>query len=319
MPRSDSLSVGLPICIALLILIGLSSYVLPQSHSEKLQRRSASASSSAGKVAPRGSSAPLKAAPGALSRNSASFESAATANVRLQSNLAWTFGSRPQRGWQIYEPLIAHLIGSSGEPWSRIFATRLAQWQGESGLLANGVLDDKTLLKIISTLQSKRILDRAYPTDDQLVTISASDCYYPERPEELRRVERETYAAYKRMVAAAVADRSLRLDASGGQLAANEKFLKIVSAFRSREYQDQLRKQSPQSGRAGLAVNSPHFTGRALDLYVGGEPVSTKDKNRALQTQTIVYRWLVQNAARFGFQPYFYEPWHWEYVGKRQE
>lgn len=132
-------------------------------------------------------------------------------------------------------------------------------------------------------------------------------------------MERETYKAYKRMVAAAVADRSLRLNASGGHLAASEKFLKIVSAFRSREYQDQLRKQSPQSGRAGLAVNSPHFTGRALDLYVGGEPVSTKDKNRALQTQTLVYRWLVQNAARFGFQPYFYEPWHWEYVEKKLE
>jgi LAS superfamily LD-carboxypeptidase LdcB len=74
-----------------------------------------------------------------------------------------------------------------------------------------------------------------------------------------------------------------------------------------------LRRQSPQSGRAGLAVNSPHFSGRALDLYVGGEPVSTRDDNRALQTKTPVYRWLVKNAARFGFQPYFYEPWHWEY------
>jgi LAS superfamily LD-carboxypeptidase LdcB len=121
------------------------------------------------------------------------------------------------------------------------------------------------------------------------------------------------------MVTAAIADRSLGLNASGGHLAANEQFLKIVSAFRPREYQDQLRKQSPQSGRAGLAINSPHFTGRALDLYVGGEPVSTKDKNRALQTQTLVYRWLVQNAARFGFRPYFYEPWHWEYVEKKQE
>jgi LAS superfamily LD-carboxypeptidase LdcB len=63
-------------------------------------------------------------------------------------------------------------------------------------------------------------------------------------------------------------------------------------------------------------MNSPHFTGRALDIYVGGEPVSTKDDNRAIQTQTKAYRWLVKNAAHFGFRPYFYEPWHWEYVGK---
>ncbi|HZH32789.1 MAG TPA: hypothetical protein VEY11_18625 [Pyrinomonadaceae bacterium] len=25
------------------------------------------------------------------------------------------------------------------------------------------------------------------------------------------------------------------------------------------------------------------------------------------------YRWPVRNAERFGFRPYFYEPWHWEY------
>ena len=86
--------------------------------------------------------------------------------------------------------------------------------------------------------------------------------------------------------------------------------------MRTPEYQAQLRAQSPNSGRAGLAVNSPHFTGRALDLYVGGEPVSTKDENRAIQTQTRAYRWLVKNAGHFGFRPYFYEPWHWEYVGK---
>jgi LAS superfamily LD-carboxypeptidase LdcB len=51
-----------------------------------------------------------------------------------------------------------------------------------------------------------------------------------------------------------------------------------------------------------------------LDLYVGGSPVDTKDSNRAIQVNTPAYRWLVQNAERFGFRPYFYEPWHWEYV-----
>src|SRR5262249_45121831 len=82
----------------------------------------------------------------------------------------------------------------------------------------------------------------------------------------------------------------------------------------SREYQDNLRRQSPNAGSAGLAVNSPHFTGRALDLYVGGSPVDTKDLNRAIQVNTPAYRWLVRNAERFGFRPYFCEPWHWEYV-----
>jgi LAS superfamily LD-carboxypeptidase LdcB len=118
------------------------------------------------------------------------------------------------------------------------------------------------------------------------------------------------------MVAAATAE----LKASGdAEVSSNDKFFRIVSAFRSQEYQNLLKKQSPNSGRAGLAMHSPHLTGRALDLYVGGEPVNTKDENRAIQTQTAAYRWLVKNAARFGFRPYFYEPWHWEYVGVRND
>jgi len=156
--------------------------------------------------------------------------------------------------------------------------------------------------------------DRSVASADQLLTAPLADFYDPTRAEELRQVERRTYAAYKRLVAAAVADRSLGLAHKGRELAAAEKYLKIISAFRSREYQDKLRRESPNSGSAGLAVNSPHFTGRALDLYVGGEPVDTRDSNRALQVQTPVYRWLVRNAERFGFRPYCYEPWHWEYV-----
>jgi LAS superfamily LD-carboxypeptidase LdcB len=171
---------------------------------------------------------------------------------------------------------------------------------------------------MISRWQGARLKDRAYPHADALVTAVASDFYDPTRPDELRQVERETYAAYKRMVAAAAADPSLHLArGADGQLTPSEKYLKIISAFRSREYQEQLRRQSPHSGRAGLAVNSPHFTGRALDLYVGGEPVETKDSNRAVQVQTRVYQWLIRNAERFGFRPYFYEPWHWEYVNNR--
>ena len=108
------------------------------------------------------------------------------------------------------------------------------------------------------------------------------------------------------MLAAAIDD--LKLEHSSS-------YFKIISSYRSREYQENLRRKSPNAGSAGLAVNnSPHFTGRALDLYVGGDPVDTKDANRAIQVNTPAYRWLVKNAERFGFRPYFYEPWHWEYV-----
>ncbi len=249
---------------------------------------------------------------------SAAFESAALENLRTQGDLNWVFGGKSQRGWRLYTPLISRMLDVDEDARTANFALAVSRWQKEKGLAAHGILDNTTWFQMISDWQSDRIKDRTYPTEDQLVTIPVSECYDPSRPDELRKVERETYMAYKRMIQAAARDASLGLDVNAdGELASGEKYLKVISAFRSREYQDHLRKQSPNSGRAGLAVNSPHFTGRALDIYVGGEPVSTKDDNRALQTETRVYRWLVKNAARFGFRPYFYEPWHWEYVGQK--
>jgi hypothetical protein len=248
--------------------------------------------------------------------NLAVFDAASSSNVQLQATLEWSFGGKVQHGWSLYTPLIHNLIGAVVDAGGSEFAMRLSLWQREKGIEPSGVLDGQTWSQMVAKFQSRRNVGRPYSAPNELVTIPISDCYDPTRAEELRSAERETFAAYKRMVAAAVSDSSLGLQGDGnGQLASNEKFLKIISAFRSPAYQQQLRRQSPNSGSAGLAINSPHSTGRALDLYVGGEPVSTKDQNRALQTQSAVYRWLVKNAARFGFQPYFYEPWHWEYVG----
>lgn len=244
------------------------------------------------------------------------FAEAAKHNALLSTSLVWTFGSKQQTGWYIYTPLIKQLINTKQDSASVEFARAVARWQAKSALKPSGVIDEETLYVMIKTWQDARLKDRSVAQPDQLLTAPISDFYDPTRAEELRQVERRTYAAYQRMVAAAVADRSLGLDHKGKELASGEKYLKIISAFRSREYQDKLRRESPNSGTAGLAVNSPHFTGRALDLYVGGEPVDTRDSNRALQVQTRVYQWLVRNAERFGFRAYCYEPWHWEYIGK---
>jgi zinc D-Ala-D-Ala carboxypeptidase len=242
------------------------------------------------------------------------FASAAARNTLLRYELSWAFGGRAQRGWHLYTPLITRLLSADADDATNDFAAALARWQKSAGLQASGVLDDETLYRMVSAWQGARLKNKEYAQPDQLLLAPTSDFYDPSRPEALRQVERETYAAYKRMAAAAAADLGLKRTAAG-ELAPEEQFLKIVSSFRSREYQANLRAQSPGSGRAGLAVNSPHFTGRALDLYVGGEPVETKDSNRAIQVQTPAYRWLVRNAERFGFRPYYYEPWHWEYVG----
>lgn len=243
------------------------------------------------------------------------FSEATKNNSQLSTELKWTFGSKEQHGWYLYAPLIKQLIDTKYDAASAKFALALSRWQAKSGLKPSGVLDEETLFAMIKTWQDARLKDRSPAMPDQLLTAPIPDFYDPTRAEELRQVERRTYAAYKRMVTAAVADRSLGLArAYRGELAAGEKYLKVISAYRSREYQDKLRRESPNSGTAGLAVNSPHFTGRALDLYVGGDPVDTSDSNRKVQVETRVYQWLVRNAERFGFRPYCYEPWHWEYV-----
>jgi zinc D-Ala-D-Ala carboxypeptidase len=242
----------------------------------------------------------------ATTKNSV-YTAAALSNATLRNELTWTFGGKEQRGWYLYDLLINKTLDSQDDTITDDFAATLASWQKKRGLGADGVLNEDSLMAFVSQWQSNRLKDRTPASAEQLITAPPSDFYDPERAPELRQVERNTYEAYKQMIAAAATDPELKLGPS-------EQYFKIVSAFRSREYQDELRRKSPNAGSAGLAVNSPHFTGRALDLYVGGTPVDTRDSNRAIQVNTPAYRWLVRNAERFGFRPYFYEPWHWEYV-----
>jgi len=250
-----------------------------------------------------------------ISKATSSFAAASARNAVLKDELNWTFGGKQQRGWYLYSLLIGQVLNTQTHPAASEFAAALTVWQKKMGLRADGVLDVDSFMAMVSHWQSNRLKNRTYAEPDQLVTAKSSDFYDPARAEELRQVERNTYAAYKKMVAAAIADSSLnRARGAFGELAPTEKYFKIVSAFRPREYQEQLRRQSPNAGSAGLAVNSPHFTGRALDIYVGGDPVDTRDSNRTIQVNTRAYQWLVRNAGRFGFRPYFYEPWHWEYV-----
>ena len=243
------------------------------------------------------------------------FVEAAAQNTLLHTDLIWTFGKKEQHGWYLYDLLIGRTLNLKPEASANDFAGAIAAWQKQKGMTPNGVLDEDSWMTIVAAWQSDRLKDKTPATPDQLLMAPASDFYDPERLPELRQVEKSTYAAYKALVAAAIADPTLKLaHTSSSELAPTEKFFKIVSAFRSHEYQEELRRKSPNAGSAGLATNSPHFTGRALDLYVGGDPVDTKDANRAVQVNTPAYKWLVRNAERFGFRPYFYEPWHWEYV-----
>jgi len=99
--------------------------------------------------------------------------------------------------------------------------------------------------------------------------------------------------------------------------------LKIASAFRSIDRQVEILREKLAQGvslEAILAVSAPpgfseHHTGCAIDLTTDGVP--------ALEVEfenTAAFRWLTENAARFGFvlsfpqgnpYGYEYEPWHW--------
>ena len=69
---------------------------------------------------------------------------------------------------------------------------------------------------------------------------------------------------------------------------------------------------SPAAARRWISPPgaSAHQTGRAIDLYLGARNSSANiDGLRALPA----FRWMVLNAARFGFFVDPKEPWHWEF------
>jgi D-alanyl-D-alanine carboxypeptidase len=99
--------------------------------------------------------------------------------------------------------------------------------------------------------------------------------------------------------------------------------LRIFSAFRSIQHQTGIVRAKLEKGLSLdqiLRVNAPpgyseHHSGRAIDL--------TTDGVRSLELEfenTDAFRWLNNNAARFGYflsyprdnrHGYMYEPWHW--------
>lgn len=99
--------------------------------------------------------------------------------------------------------------------------------------------------------------------------------------------------------------------------------LKLVSAYRSVDYQCELIQAKLADGRSiddilkvnAIPGHSEHHTGCALDLHCGdGDPL-TED----FET-TVAFSWLSNNAHRFGFRLSYprdnaegidYEPWHW--------
>jgi LAS superfamily LD-carboxypeptidase LdcB len=60
---------------------------------------------------------------------------------------------------------------------------------------------------------------------------------------------------------------------------------------------------------------SNHSNGMAVDLWTqeGTEKITADKSLQVRWKRTWVHKWLVKNAATFGFKPYENEAWHWEY------
>ena len=158
------------------------------------------------------------------------FADAASQNYVLRNDLTWSFGKKGQRGWYLYDLLIGQTLNISPDASTGDFASAIAGWQKQKGLSANGVLDETSWMALVMHWQANRLKDKTPATPDQLLIAPTSDFYDPARLDELRQVERNTYAAYKAMLAAAIADPTLKLaHTSATELATAEKFFKIIS------------------------------------------------------------------------------------------
>lgn len=238
------------------------------------------------------------------------------ANAISVYSLEWAPFGATEWGWQTYLPLIQKELSIDCAPGTPRFAEALSQFQAAHQLPATGIFDEATFQVFRGLWQERRpfVMARVNggPCPDpppllQLGYLVAEE----EHADRLTRLlRRDTLDAYRRMVAAARAEVP--------EIAADPELLQIFSGFRDPEADAARCAAQGNCDGVRRAVCSPHRTGTAVDLYVGqiiGLGVdNTSPPSRLAMSRGATYRWLVANAGRFGFVPYVYEPWHWEWV-----
>lgn len=246
----------------------------------------------------------------------ATWGEAALANALSLNTLVWTPFNQVETGWETYVPILQQEIGVRCDPASGAFAAGLAGFQARYNLSPTGVFDAATFNVLKGVLQERRpfVMARVRnecpdpPPLNQLGYLSPEE----EHADRLTRLlRRDVLDAYRRMAAAARAEVPA--------IAADPELLQIFSGFRDPEADAARCAQQGNCDGVRRAVCSPHRTGTAVDLFVGKAPGmgvdSTAAASRLHMSRGPAYQWLVMNAGRFGFTPYLYEPWHWEYVG----
>jgi D-alanyl-D-alanine carboxypeptidase len=240
----------------------------------------------------------------------------AFANSVSWQRMEWTPFGPTEYGWETYLPLIQHELGTDCAPNSPVFARRLAEFQFAHGLAPTGWFDAATFQTFRGLWQERRpfimarVREEPCPEPPPLYQLG----YLVESEEHADRLtrllRRDVLDAYRRLVAAARAEVP--------EVANDPELLQIFSGFRDPEADAARCAASGNCDGLRRAVCSPHRTGTAVDLYVGqlaGLGVdNTSPSSRLHMTRSPTYRWLVKNAGRFGFTPYAYEPWHWEWI-----
>lgn len=247
-------------------------------------------------------------------RDEPRFAAAASANARSLDGLDWKPFGVPERGWRIYAPLIAREIGTACPADASGFADALAAWQDAKDIPTRGEMTAETfeVMRVAWMIRRPFVLATRDGTcvagadPAGLAPLDANEAYG-----KAILLDRRALAAYRELRAAA------RREVPA--LAADANLLKVISGYRSPAENEARCARGGCDGPA-LARCSPHRTGLAMDFYLGSAPgfdvASTAQENRVWQAQTPAYRWLAANAGRFGFMPYPYEPWHWEWVGE---
>ena len=240
---------------------------------------------------------------------------AARLNQQGLTDLAFDAFGRDEQGWAVYEPLIAREIGSARAGDTRDFASALAGWQGAHGLGHAGVVDRTTLTAMNAVWLGRRPFVAASqhacptaPAEAGLVLVPPDQSYGGKS----LRLLPAALLAYGRMRLAALAE--------GSSMRSDARLMTVFSAYRSPGADAVRCVLDGNCQGVTRASCSAHSTGLAIDVFLGSapghRPDSSDDVNRLYMSRGDTYRWMVTNAARFGFVPYPFEPWHWEWAGE---
>jgi LAS superfamily LD-carboxypeptidase LdcB len=95
----------------------------------------------------------------------------------------------------------------------------------------------------------------------------------------------------------------------------------LKSALRSQKRQEEIKASaaprhpgSKDESRWVAQGKSEYLTGRTVDLNLDKKITNSRENARAGKFANLeTYKWLKENAGKFGFNPYRREPWHWAY------